>query len=250
MKHRDLKQSVRIYHGIYSYPIYEMEIWSLKNEEFSKEEYERQLKSWYEMDCGLQREGVGLYRSKKEALEFLDMMYDDPYGDDRELHLAFLRERALCCMMQPEDYLKEWTYLHGILHDESIVRNYDEENNPFFGRPKEMIHFKRGDIVMIPDGLSGHWGIVGKQPFSTEITGEESNAANAANDSPTGKHAQKDYTDDSYIIIHNSNGDHEHILSHRVLPAVNVPDFVRETLEEGLEISPLRNDDAWPRGGK
>ena len=99
MKHRDLKQSVRIYRGIYSYPIYEMEIWSLKNEEFSKEEYERQLKSWYKIDCGLQREGVGLYRSKKEALEFLDMMYDDPYGDDRELHLAFLRERALCCMM-------------------------------------------------------------------------------------------------------------------------------------------------------
>lgn len=43
MKLRDLEQSVRIYHGIYSYPIYEMEIWSLKNEEFSKEEYERQL---------------------------------------------------------------------------------------------------------------------------------------------------------------------------------------------------------------
>ena len=45
-----------------------------------------------------------------------------------------------------------------------------------------------------------------------------------------------DYSDDSYIIIHNSDGDHEHILSHRVLPAVEVPDFVRETLEEGLSL--------------
>lgn len=43
MKHRDLEQSVRIYHGIYSATICEMEIWSLKNEESSKEEYERQL---------------------------------------------------------------------------------------------------------------------------------------------------------------------------------------------------------------
>ncbi len=232
MKHRDLKQSVRIYRGIYSAPIYEMEIWSLKNEEFSKEEYERQLKSWCEMDCGLQREGRGLYRSKKEALEFLDMMYDDPYSDDRELHLAFLRERALCCMMQPEDYLKEWTYIHGILHDESIVRNYDEENNPFFGRPKEMIHFKRGDSVMTTDGLRGHWGIVCGTPFCAENT-EENKRVELPKVS-TGL-VQKDYSDDSYIIIHNSNGDHEHILSHRVIPAVDVPDFVRETLEEGLE---------------
>lgn len=233
MKHRDLEQSVRIYRGIYSATICEMEVWSLLDASFTDEEYRQQLKDRKMMDCGLRREGVGLYRSKKEALEFLDMMYDDPYSDDRELHLAFLRERALCCMMQPEDYLKEWTYIHGILHDESIVRNYDEKNNPFFGRPKEMIHFKRGDIVMIPDGLSGHWGIVGKQPFSTEKTCE-TNAANAADDSSTGKHTQKDYTDDSYIIIYNSDSDHEHILSHRVIPAVNVPDFVRETLEEGL----------------
>ncbi|MCQ2280548.1 MAG: hypothetical protein MJZ49_07085 [Bacteroidales bacterium] len=43
MKHRDLEQSVRIYRGIYPATICEMEIWSLKNEEFSKEEYERQL---------------------------------------------------------------------------------------------------------------------------------------------------------------------------------------------------------------
>lgn len=231
MKHRDLEQSVRIYRGIYSAPIYEMEIWSLKNEEFTQEEYERQLKSWYEMDCGLQREGRGLYRSKKEALEFLDMMYDDPYDDDRDLHLAYIRERALCCMMQPEDYLKEWTYIHGILHDESIVRNYDEENNPFFGRPKEMIHFKRGDIVMTTDGLRGHWGIVCGTPFCAENTEVRKRAENQKYSKGV---IQKDYSDDSYIIIHNSDGDHEHILAHHVLPARDVPDFVRETLEEGL----------------
>ena len=174
---------------------------------------------------------MGLYRSKKEALEFLDMMYDDPYADDRDLHLAFIRERALCCMMQPEDYLKEWTYIHGILHDESIVRNYDEENNPFFGRPKEMIHFKRGDIVMITDGLRGHWGVVCGTPFCAKNT--EVNKRVELPKVSTGL-VQKDYSDDSYIIIHNSNGDHEHILSNRVIPAVDVPDFVRETLEEGL----------------
>ena len=214
---------------------------------FTDEEYRQQLKDRKMMDCGLQREGVGLYRSKKEALEFLDMMYDDPYADNRELHLAFLRERALCCMMEPSDYLKEWTYIHGILHDESIVRNYDEGNNPFAGRPKEMIHFKRGDIVMTTDGLRGHWGIVCGTPFCAENTEVRKRAENQKY--PKGV-IQKDYSDDSYIIIHNSDGDHEHILAHHVLPARDVPDFVRETLEEGLEISPLRNDDAWPRGGK
>ena len=60
--------------------------------------------------------------------------------------------------MHPGEYLKEWTYKYCYLHDESIVRNFAERENPFMGRPQEMIHFKRGDIVMIPDDYAGHWG--------------------------------------------------------------------------------------------
>lgn len=235
MKHRELDQSVRIYQGIYSSTIYEMEFWLLSNAPYTIEEYKQQLKERVVMDCRLERDCVGLYRSKKEALESLDMIYDDcTFDDDQDLHLVLIRERALCCMMQPEYYLKEWTYIQGILHDESIVRNYDVKNNPFFGRPKEMIHFKRGDIVMIADGLRGHWGIICDTPFCSENIDGKNSTDNQEKQSKEEMVIQKDYSDDSYIIITDGEGNHEHILSHHILPAFDVPEFVRTTLEAGL----------------
>ena len=41
----------------------------------------------------------------------------------------------MCCMMDAGDYLKEWTYYYCDLFDESLVRNYCENKNPFLGRP-------------------------------------------------------------------------------------------------------------------
>ena len=63
MKHRDFDQSVMIYPGIYSATIYEMEVWSLKNENFPKEKYEQQLKSWRTASCR-----IGMFLTSLEKL--------------------------------------------------------------------------------------------------------------------------------------------------------------------------------------
>lgn len=101
-------------------------------------------------------------------------------------------------MMQPNDYIKEWTYVHGLLLDESIVRNYDEDENPFIGRPQEMIRFKKGDIVMIPDMNNGHWGIVCETP----VTPEYIKGVNERIERETGikgnKYSNMDWSDDHH----------------------------------------------------
>lgn len=222
MKHRDTSKSVQIYPGIYSSTIFEMEMWTqLENYRYTDEEYRRQLEENGTMKCGLLRECVGLFPTKERALNDLDEMSCDFFAEGRELSFTFIRERVLYCMMEPSDYLKEWTYTYGdILHDESLVRNYDARNNPFHGRPDEMIHFRRGDIVMIPDLNGGHWGIVSDTPPTTDCP-------------------DMDWTDDSYTIITSPHGItyHEHVLSHHVIPPTSaVPVFVCQILEAALKV--------------
>lgn len=240
MKHRETKQSVLIRTGLYSSTIFELEVWTLANDSgFSDEEFEEQIKRSSCMDCGLRREMVGLFPTKDCALEHLEMMYEDPFPNDRELYCAFIREKAMHCMMQPNDYIKEWTYVHGLLHDESLVRNYAEDENPFGGRPKEMVRFKKGDIVMIPNKYDGHWGIV----YETPITPEDIKELNERNEKKTGvrvnNYSHLDWSDDQYTILVNCEDgttSHEHILAHHVLPASHVPEYVQEVLEELLSI--------------
>lgn len=238
MNHRDTKESVLIRTGLYSATIFEMEVWALAdNQEYTEDEFQDQLEYSLWMNCGLSREAVGLFPTREKALEHLKMMYEDPYDKDKELYCAFIREKAMHCMMQPSDYIKEWTYVNGLLLDESLVRNYDEDENPFNGRPKEMVRFKRGDIVMIPDDYSGHWGIV----WGTPVTQEHIREVNERIEQETGikgdKFSRMDWSDDQYTILRNS-GDymfsHEHILAHHALPAWHVPEYVRKILEEGL----------------
>lgn len=231
MNHRDTTESVLIRSGLYSSTIFEMEVWTLANDQdYTDEVFEEQLKHNGCMDCGLRRESVGLFPTKEHALEDLKMMYEDPFAEDRELYCAFIRERAMNCMMQPDDYLKEWTYVHGLLRDESLVRNFAEEENPFCGRPKEMIRFKRGDIVMIPDGYDGHWGIVWGTPLTPENIEEMDKRAQRKFGDIGKVLSRKDWSDDQYTILTSENS-HEHILAHRVLPAWDVPEYVRKNLD-------------------
>lgn len=238
MNHRDTKQSVLIRTGLYSSTIYEMELWTLANDlEYTDEEYEEQLKYNGYLDCGLRRESVGLFPTKERALEDMEMMFEDPFAKDRELYCAFIREKAMYCMMEPGDYIKEWTYVDGHLLDESIVRNFAEEENPFCGRPKEMIRFKRGDIVMIPDMYGGHWGIVWGTPVTPEYTKEVNDRIERETGVRGTKFSMMDWSDDQYTIFTNGEENmslHEHILAHHVLPAVHVPEYVRKALEEGV----------------
>lgn len=236
MNHRDTKQSVLIRKGLYSSTIYEMEVWSLANDlEYTDEEYEEQLEAYGCMCCGLCRESVGLFPTKERALEHLEMMYDDPFAEDRELYCAFIREKAMNCMMEPGDYIKEWTYVHGLLHDESLIRNFAEEENPFCGRPKEMIRFKGGDIVMIPDDLVGHWGMVWGTPVTPENIKEVKNHIEGETGVRGTKFSGMDWFDDQYTIL--TNGEDYmalQILAHHVLPAWSVPEYVRKVLEKGV----------------
>lgn len=231
MNHRDTKESVLIRTGIYSSTIYEMEIWTLANDQnYTDEEFEQQLKDCDCMGCGLRRESVGLFPTKERALEDLEMMYEDPFAQDRELYCAFIRERAMYCMMQPDEYIKEWTYVNGLLVDESLLRNFAEDENPFCGRPQEMIRFKRGDIVMIPDEHDGHWGIVCGTPLTPENIEEMDKRAQRKFGDIGKVPSRKDWSDDQYTILTSENS-HEHILAHHVLPAWDVPEYVREKLK-------------------
>jgi hypothetical protein len=139
-------------------------------------------------------------------------------------------------MMHPGEYLKEWTYKYCYLHDESIVRNFAEWENPFMGRPQEMIHFKRGDIVMIPDDYAGHWGIVWGTPMTPEQYEKVNERINQGHDGDTmARKWRLDWSDDNYTILINADGAHEHIPAHHVLPHDGrIPNFVRKTLMEGL----------------
>lgn len=239
MKHRDTRQSVQIYPGCYSSTLFEMELWSLSNNlEYTDEEYLEQLMDDGCMDCGLHKEHVGLFKTKERALDDLGMMYEDPWDSDKELYCAFVRERAMCCMMHQGDYLKEWTYIWGELKDESIVRNYAENDNPFHGRPEKMVRFKRGDIVMIPEEYGGHWGIVWGTPISKEQV-EKINEHVEREDSISDRTPPiLDWSDDSYVILTNGKDPlygHEHILAHHVLPPEYIiPGFVCNTLEDIL----------------
>ncbi len=239
MKHRDTTESVEIRKGMFSSTIFEMELWTLSNDlQFSDEEYQEQLQYNGKMSCGLQLDSTGLFPTKEEALNTLKMCYDDPSDN----YLAFIREKAMYCMMPSWHYLKEWTYIYNSLHDESIVRNYDEYSYPFFGRPKEMVRFRQGDIVMVPEGNSGHWGIVYAPPLSKERIMQANMAINERIEAMTGERCERfsvaDYSDDSYVIL-TCNKDyiasHEHVLAHHVLPALQVSGFVRNILEEGLQ---------------
>ena len=241
MNHRDTKESVLIRAGVYSTTIYEMEIWTLANEQNdTDEDFRFQLEnSWY-MHCGLRRELVGLFPTKERALEDLEMMYEDPFAEDRELYCAFIREKAMCCMMQPNDYIKEWTYVYGRLHDETLVRNYDEEENPFYGRPKEMVRFKKGDIVMIPDIYKGIglWGIVWGTPISQEKAQKVNERFKRRTGISENNFSVLDWTDDQYTILTDVKDkmvSHEHILAHYVLPASHVPEYVRNILEKAVQ---------------
>ena len=221
--------------GLYSSTIFEMEVWSLSDDNvYTDREYQEQLDSDGLMDCGMNKELTGLFPTREQALSELEMMSEDPFAPDRDLYCAFVRERAMCCMMNASDYLKEWTYNYCLLLDESLVRNYCEEENPFLGRSKDKIRFRHGDIVMVPDAYSAHWGIVCEVPPTEEQVEKIHDKEKRTGTRGYGL----DWSDDNYIILTSDEGaaSHEHILAHRVLPAPlrAIPAFVESKLKEGL----------------
>lgn len=241
MKYRDFTETIHPYNYMTSSCCYEMELWVYdRNYEYTEEEIKRGLCSTHGIEVPAYRSSTGIYRTKDDALMFLKMISDDYYEkDDEDILLAYIRQKPINVQMGADAYLKEWTYVNEWLHDESIVRNYDVNNNRFFGRPKEMIRHKVGDIVIVVDGNNAHWGIV----YALPPTPEE---AKLKNDRALTKghvyedRSMLDYSDDSYIILISDGcylASHQHIQAHHVIPSLNieVPDIVRKVLEEGLK---------------
>lgn len=241
MKHKDFTQVVHPYDNIATTCCYEMEIWGYAmQQEYTEEDIKEDISQYGKIRLRSYHNSSSIYRSKEDALEFLEMIYDDYYEDDEEdILVVYIRQKTINLQMPVNSYLKEWTYDGFYLQDESIVRNCDPEENKFFGRPKEMIRHKIGDIVIVAEGNDAHWGIVYALPPTPDyVKNLNDNALAKGHVYENG--SMLDYSDDCYIILTN-DGDymqsHEHILAHHIVSewGIRVPENVENLLRVGLK---------------
>lgn len=217
MKKREKENSIQVFSGIYSAPYYELEAWSEEERVIGEEDKKCVLEDFYNYDGFIKakhyRDSIGVYLTKERALQAMDELLD---CDDENFSYFFIREKPLCIMMEPMDYIKEWLYYRGSLIDESLVRNYSSLET-FRGRPKEMIRFQVGDIAIELGDGSSCWGVVASVPPVYD-----------------GKN-HGDYSDDQYAF-YTAERNHGHPLAHRLVRPWYVPDYIEEI---------LRKETAW-----
>ena len=233
MKQREKNNTIRVYPHIYSSPYYELETWiDLENaededeDELENDKDEERKKRILEdfannkdfIKANHPRVRIEVCPTKKRALTDMDEVID---YDDHIHSYFFIREKPLYVMMQPSDYIKEWVYWRGLHIDESLVCNYEYDDNfqeAFRGRPKEMIRFNVGDIAIeLGEDGSSYWGVVASVPPTCD-----------------GK-SHGDYSADRYTI-YTSEHNHRHVLAHRLVRPWRIPDYIEEL---------LRKETAW-----
>jgi len=164
------KKTIEVYPQCFSSPHYEVEVWEKKADTFCIRY-------------------VGVYPSLQRAKMALNELYDALYDEatNQQMPYAYIREKANCILMRPGTYLKEWAYKYGILISESLVRNYDESNNPFWGRPKELINHQIGNSVLVLEqGEVFHGTIVELPPLKDgQLHGDWRNDCYTIRISPT-----------------------------------------------------------------
>ena len=224
--------SVKVYEGVYSGSIYEMETWVRSNREDrrSDDEIVTEMQELGYVTCAGYERRIGYYQTRERAEQTLDEMHDSCWESDLNLDFAVIRQKVSHMQMRPNDFIKEWLYGWGVNHkpvDETLVRNFDLKHNPFTGRPKEMIHHKVGDIVVVYNNNEryAYWGIVCALPPTPEEVSKRSEY-------------HFDYNDDCYTIITTNTGynSHKHVPSHYVANTswLFPPGKVVELLKEGL----------------
>lgn len=227
----DRDGSVKVYEGMYSGSIYEMETWTRREEEDTRsdEEIVNEMKEMGYVTCANYERRVGYYPTRQRAEQTLDEMHDWYWEVELNLDFAVIRQKVSHMQMAPTDYIKEWSYGWGVNHkpmDETLALNFDLKHNPFTGRPKEMIHHKVGDIVAVYHGLDAYWGIVCALPPTPEEVSKKPNFP-------------FDYSDDCYTVITSNTGynSHKHVPSHYVANTnwLFPPKKVVELLKEGLK---------------
>lgn len=227
---------IKVCEGWYSGSVYEMETWIRcdKNEP-SDEDIVAEMHEQGFVSCANYERHVGYYPTRQRAEETLDELHESCWEQDHDLDFAVIRQKVMYVQMAPTDYIKEWTYGWDTKHtpiDETLVRNYDLDRNPFMGRPKEMIRHKVDDIVIVYNDGEAYWGIVCALPPTPEEVKENPERT-------------LDYSDDCYTIITSDTGlnSHEHVPSHRVMKAdwLRPPKRVVELLKEALKNKTFRN---------
>ena len=220
--------SIKVCNGVYSGSIYELCIWEKPDEESeqSDEDIMTEMRENGYVVCTNYDFSTGFYDKRESAEQALDEWFDWCCDKGTSIDFALIRQRVNYCQMYPTDYVKEWSYNSFLrVVDETLVRNYNPKENPFFGRPEEMIRLKIGDVVKVFSRDNAYWGIVCALPFTPKEASER-------------KNFPFDYTDDCYVVLTDNTGydSHEHVPSHRVIKAHSgeVPKKVRELLEEGL----------------
>lgn len=222
MKQKKTKNTIQVFPHIYSLPYYELESWKKVNDVQTQEDVLLDLQEIGEIRAPYTCKNIGVFTTKQDALWQIEELLDT---ENNLCEYFFLREKPLHTMMYDGDYLKEWLYWKTALVDESLVRNYDLHNNPFMGRPKEMIRHKIGDIVIVFGHRDSHWGVIASTPCIYD-------------GQPHG-----DYSDDQYKILtqpvlpQSRNYWHEHILSHRIIQPTYIPDYVKELLESTIAVA-------------
>ena len=222
MKQRDKENTVQVFPHIYSSPYYELEAWveweNVEDEEDKKCILEDFANNEDFINADHIRDSLGVFLTKESALMRMEELLD---CEDENYSYFFIREKPLCTMMNPSDYIKEWLYYRGQLVDESLVRNFDYDGKfleTFRGRPKEMIRFNVGDIAIeLGEDGSSYWGVVASVPPICD------------------GRSHGDYSDDQYAI-YTSEYNHTHVLAHRLVRPRHIPDYIEEL---------LRKETAW-----
>jgi len=212
MKRRDPQSTLQVYPHIYSQPYYELEAW-IETDPLDREDALRCFETEGCIPCNVQKNLVGVFTAKEDAICSMEELCED---EGEHFPFFLLRQKPLCMMMPAGTYVKEWTFVHALLEDESLVRNYAENDYIFLGRPKEMIHHSEGDIVVVVEDNRAFWGVVGGLPPVYDGQGHG------------------DWSDDQYLVW-SAPGHHHHIRAHHVLhPWSSIPSFIT-TLLAGIE---------------
>ena len=209
MKRRDPNSTLQVYPHIYSQPYYELEAWMVTNP-MDEENALRCFETEGAIPCNVRKSLVGVFPTKEDAIIRMEELCED---EGAHFPYFFLRQKPLCMTMPIGTYIKEWTFEHALLADESLVRNYAERDYPFLGRPQEMIQHSEGDIVVAVEADHAFWGVVGGLPPVCD--GQE----------------HGDWSDDQYLIW-SAPEHHHHIRAHHVLhPWSPVPSFITPLFE-------------------
>lgn len=157
-----------------------------------------------------------------------------------KIYRFVLRQLPLAERLHAGDFLKLWVYnANGQLLDLSLCSDCASAGaqNEFRGRPENLIHFRKGEIVEWFDRAKARLAVVTGLPLTPSQCLEIAERHN-------NRHPEYprewilDWSDDSYTVIHGPDYavTHEHIFAPFVSkPAFEVPEELRKYLEEAWE---------------